>query len=131
MLTIVTRSLVWHITRILYCVKSVQIRSYFWSLFSRIRTRNNSVFGHFTRSATSASERYNSHKRFSIKIPQMEFCHKNKFCLKLDALQVYLSLQFNYSRNWSKSSRVTKQKKMKTNYNKYPDNTGTIKSQVP
>ena len=38
-------------------VKSVQILSYFWSVFSsiqskykKIRTRNNSVFGHFSRS---------------------------------------------------------------------------------
>ena len=38
------------------CVKSVQIRSYRWSVFScirneyrKIRTRNNSVFGHFSR----------------------------------------------------------------------------------
>ena len=37
------------------CVKSVQIRSYFWSVFSSIRTRNNSVFGHFSRSATYPS----------------------------------------------------------------------------
>ena len=36
-----------------HCVKSVQIRSFFWSVFSRIqsecgkiRTRKNSVFGH-------------------------------------------------------------------------------------
>ena len=41
------------------CVKSVQIRSYFWSVFSciqseyrKIRIRNNSVFGHFLRSRT-------------------------------------------------------------------------------
>ena len=41
----------------LHCVKSVQIRSYFWSVFSCIRakyrkkrTRNNSVYGHFSRS---------------------------------------------------------------------------------
>ena len=40
-----------------HCVKSVQIRSYLWSVFSfirteyrKIRTRNNSVFGHFSRS---------------------------------------------------------------------------------
>ena len=40
----------------LHCVKSVQIRSYFWSVFSciqseyrKILTRNNSVFGHFSR----------------------------------------------------------------------------------
>ena len=47
-----------------HCVKSVQIRSYFWLVFScirieyvdllrseyrKIRTRNNSVFGHFSR----------------------------------------------------------------------------------
>ena len=38
-----------------HCVKSVQIRSFFWSVFSsiqseyrKIRTRNNSIFGHFT-----------------------------------------------------------------------------------
>ena len=38
------------------CVKSVQIRSYFWSVFSniqseyrKIRSRSNSVFGHFSR----------------------------------------------------------------------------------
>ena len=40
-----------------HCVKSVQIRSFFWSVFScirteyrKIRTRNNSVFRHFSRS---------------------------------------------------------------------------------
>ena len=31
-----------------YCVKSVQIESYFRSVFSCIRPRNNSVFGHFS-----------------------------------------------------------------------------------
>ena len=41
----------------IHCVKSVQIRSYFWSVFSciqskyrKIGTINNSVFGHFSRS---------------------------------------------------------------------------------
>ena len=29
-------------------VKSVQIRSYLWSVFSCIRSRNNSVLGHFS-----------------------------------------------------------------------------------
>ena len=40
-----------------HCVKCVHIRSYFWSLFScirteyrKIRTRNNSLFGHILRS---------------------------------------------------------------------------------
>ena len=38
-------------------MKSVQIRTYFWSIFSciwteyrKIRTRNNTIFGHFSRS---------------------------------------------------------------------------------
>ena len=35
---------IWH------SVKSAQIRSYFWPVFSCNRTRNNSVFGHFSRS---------------------------------------------------------------------------------
>ena len=41
-----------------HCVKSVQMQSYFWFLFScipteyrKIRTRNNSIFGHFPCSA--------------------------------------------------------------------------------
>ena len=41
----------------IHCVKSVQIRSYLWSVFSciqskyrKIRTRNNSAFGHFSHS---------------------------------------------------------------------------------
>ena len=46
------------IRRYQYFVKCVQILSFFWSVFSRIRTeygkkrtRKNSVFGHFSRSA--------------------------------------------------------------------------------
>ena len=42
-----------------HCVKNVQIRSYIWSVFSciqfkyrKIRIRNNSVFGHFSRSGS-------------------------------------------------------------------------------
>ena len=33
-----------------HCVKSVQFRSFFWSVFSRIWTSKNSVFGHFSHS---------------------------------------------------------------------------------
>ena len=33
-----------------HCVKSVQIRSFFWSECGKIPTRKNSVFGHFSRS---------------------------------------------------------------------------------
>ena len=47
----------------IHCVKSVQRRSYFWSVFScirteyrKIRTRNNSVFGHFSQSADRSHE---------------------------------------------------------------------------
>ena len=46
----------------LHCMKSVQIRSYFWSVFSciwteyrGIRTENNSLFGHFSRSGDIAN----------------------------------------------------------------------------
>ena len=46
-----------HLSAAIHYVKSVQIWSYFWSVFSciqseyrKIRNRNNSVFGHFTRS---------------------------------------------------------------------------------
>ena len=35
-----------------HCVKSVQIRSYFWSQYRKIRPTNNSVFGHFSRSGS-------------------------------------------------------------------------------
>ena len=31
-----------------HCVKGVQIRSFSWSVFCRIRTRKNSVFGQFS-----------------------------------------------------------------------------------
>ena len=40
----------WNDTVFMHCVKSVPIRSYFWSVFFCIRTRNKSVFGHFLRS---------------------------------------------------------------------------------
>ena len=38
------------VATIIHGVEIVQIQSYFWSVFSCIRTRNNSVFGHFSRS---------------------------------------------------------------------------------
>ena len=34
-----------------HCVKSAQIRSFFWSIFPCNRTRKNSVFGHFSRTS--------------------------------------------------------------------------------
>ena len=48
-----------------HCVKSVHIQSFFWSVFSciraeyrKIRTRKNSVFGHFSRSANTDEKRW-------------------------------------------------------------------------
>ena len=38
----------WLLEVLTHYMKSVQIRSYFWSVFSCIRTRNNSLFGHFS-----------------------------------------------------------------------------------
>ena len=34
--------------RMIHCVKSVQIGSLFWSKYGKIRTRKNTVFGHFS-----------------------------------------------------------------------------------
>ena len=55
-----------------HCVKSVQIRSFFWSIFSRIRTeygeiRNISpyVFGHISHSAYRPKEHSSVFKRLS------------------------------------------------------------------
>ena len=42
---------IWYHLYNLHCVKSVQIRSFFLSVFSCIGIRKNSVFGHFLRSA--------------------------------------------------------------------------------
>ena len=51
------------------CVKSVQIRNFFWSVFScirteysKIRTRKNSTFGHFSRSVIILNPAQNSHQ---------------------------------------------------------------------
>ena len=48
-----------HYTFKLHCMKSVQIRSFSWSVFyciqfvyKKIRTRKKSIFGHFSRSAS-------------------------------------------------------------------------------
>ena len=38
-----------------HCVKSVQIRSFFWSEYRKTRTRKYSVFGHSLRSALTTN----------------------------------------------------------------------------
>ena len=67
--------------RKLHCVKCVQIQSYFWSVFScirteygKIRTRKNHVLGHFSRSAIEFG--------FTLKrVRDMirTYSHKNRF----------------------------------------------------
>ena len=56
----------WRTSFSTHCVKSVQIWSFFWSLFSHIRTRKYSIFGHFSR-LTIASGRLLSKSREPVK----------------------------------------------------------------
>ena len=49
-ITMMFRINVFGVTILLHCVKSVLIRSFFWSVFSCIRTSKNSEFGHFSHS---------------------------------------------------------------------------------
>ena len=60
--------------KIPHCVKSVQIQSFFWSVFScirtkyrKIRTRTNSVFRHFLRSARVYYSKYDPLSEFISK----------------------------------------------------------------
>ena len=50
-------------------MKSLQIRSYFWSEYRKIRTRSNSVFGHFSRSVM-ASVKQPKKLNYKLKIPR-------------------------------------------------------------
>ena len=52
---------------IIHCVKIVQIRSYFWSEYRKIRPRNNSVSGYFSRGDNAPKQRFvNTHKCIRI-----------------------------------------------------------------
>ena len=97
----------------MHCVKNVQIRSFFWSVFSRIRTeygvslriqsecgktrtRKNSVFGHFSRSdgvIHSMHEELGKHKSLRNKIVVKEDDESRPFP-NLSLLQMFL-LRFN------------------------------------
>ena len=46
-----------------HCVKSIQIRSFFWSIFSCIRTRKNSVFAHFSGSGMYVEDQNHNTKK--------------------------------------------------------------------
>ena len=66
-----------------HCVKNVQIRSYFWSKYRKIRSRYNTVFGHFSRSGVL---QYVSiyHKMFTVLLIQAheQDCLKTKTQVK-------------------------------------------------
>ena len=94
------------------CVKSVQIRSYFWSVFSCIRTSNNSVFGLFSPSDSlqncklirvikKPKERSKDLPLLSVLIPMIHvstFFHICPFCFYLSLVPLnsqVLQLFFN------------------------------------
>ena len=66
----------WKKIRKRHCLKSIQIRNYFWSVFSCIRdriwrfTRNNSVFRHFSRSERNQNKHYINWSQTEVSI-----CH--------------------------------------------------------
>ena len=68
-----------------HCVESVQIRSFFWSLFSCIRTRNNSVFGHFSRNI-------GFQKRFPCTAILFISMFFRSSCSKFSSKQVFLKI---------------------------------------
>ena len=70
----------------MHCVKSVQIRNFFWCECEKIYTRKNSVFGHFSRS--------DGHN--------INFKHFKNFLLNLTAIKAVItnqSLKFNHGLN--------------------------------
>ena len=86
------------------CLKSVQIRSNFWSVFSHIRTeygeirsqpeygkiqtRNYSVFGHFSRSVCSLRFLINTYERLSS---QQRFETGSQDSTKYEVLDIYVN----------------------------------------
>ena len=77
----------------LHCVKCIQIRCYFWSEYSKIRTGNNSVFGHFSRSCFfSWNQKFFLHKA-------MENPH-----LSLKSARRILTVNWNQNQKKSKLS---------------------------
>ena len=63
-----------------HCVKSVQMRSFFWSVFSyiwtkyrKIQTRKSSVFGHFSRSEYSQVLRKNCSPSINLLVNRYTF----------------------------------------------------------
>ena len=87
-----------------HCVKSVQIRSYFWSVFScfrieyrKIQTRNNSVFRHF-----SCSENFDENTFFKYFFTISSYSFRIVLCF-LKNLILNLSMK-NWQNNVLKMS---------------------------
>ena len=53
-----------------HCVKSVEIQSFFWSVFYRIWTRKSPVFGHFLHRDIVSHSTQNKHHRLTSATPQ-------------------------------------------------------------
>ena len=78
-----------------YCVKSVQIRSYFWSVFRCIRTRNNSVFGQFSRSEYTWSRKLSFLFNFTITSPLLSASCGNVFTILAVSIGILQVESFN------------------------------------
>ena len=84
--------LLWQNTS-LHCVKSAQIRSYFWSEYRKIRNRNNSTLGHFSRSAGKNSSmllHIYTHAHTHIHTQTHTYTHKQIYSNKYNLLHLLI-----------------------------------------
>ena len=100
-------------THIVYhCVKSVQIRSFFWSVFSGIQTRKNSVYGHFPRSVCLCFSGNMSKIRIGMKVPTLSekyfdhFNSQNNSPGNFPITQLYLSVSLSIHVLKKKSNKL-------------------------
>ena len=75
-----------------HCVKSVQIRSFFWSVLSCIRTRKNSIFGHSSRSEKNALIYYRIRQIICVKFQNLAnfFFQTWMFQITINNYQIYI-----------------------------------------
>ena len=74
-------------------VKSAQIRSYFWSEYRKIRNRNNSTLGHFSRSAGKNSSmllHIYTHAHTHIHTQTHTYTHKQIYSNKYNLLHLLI-----------------------------------------
>ena len=97
-----------------HCVKSVQIRSFFWSVFTYIRTeiqmqkirsRKNSVFGHFSRSSCMQNKTFTCNCRGSPLFDELvrQVLNERNELLKLYAGNGKLNTNYNRMISCTKS----------------------------